>query len=109
MEVASHSGKVFAWHPFLAPFHAVVLHLPIGFLMLGAILEFYRRNRQSEELKSVVRLVIWLSLLSGIVTACFGLLRASGGGYDPRVVELHRWSGLAVPFCTLLTLALMMM
>src|SRR4029079_1949108 len=42
---------------------------------------------------------------SGIVTAGFGLLRASGGGYEVKAVELHRWFGLAIPLGTLITLA----
>jgi uncharacterized membrane protein len=100
------SGKVFQWHPFLAPFHSVVLHLPIGFLMMAFILELYRLGRPSEELKRVVTLVVWFSLLSGITTAAFGILRAGGGGYEPHAVELHRWTGLFVPVCTLATLAL---
>ncbi len=98
------NDQIFHWYPFLAPFHAVVLHLPIGFLTIAFILEIYRMIRPSEELNRVVRLVIWVSLLSGIVTASLGILRAQGGGYEAHAVEWHRWSGIAVPACTLLTL-----
>ena len=81
-----------------------MLHLPIGFLSMAAILELYRSRRPGEELKRVVRLVVWVSLLSAVVTAGFGLLRASGGGYDLRTIQLHRWFGLAIPIATLVTL-----
>ena len=89
---AAAPARVFQWHPFLAPFHAVALHLPIGFLTMGVILEFYRLRHPSSELKKVLHLVMWLTLLSSIVTAGFGILRASGGGYDAAAVERHRWS-----------------
>ena len=100
------AGKAFAWPAFLGPFHSVVLHLPIGFLTLAFILELYRRRRRSEDLKGALTLVMWLSLLSALVTVAFGLLHARDGDYEARTVELHRWFGLAVPAGALLTLLL---
>jgi len=96
--------KIFQWRPFLAPFHTVVLHLPIGFLTMGVILEIYRHFRPSAELKRVTTLVLWLSLASGLVTAGLGILRAASGGYEMRALSLHRWIGMAVPIATLFTL-----
>ncbi len=97
--------KAFLWRPFLAPFHAVVLHFPIGFLTMVCVLEMYRMWRPSAALKPVAKLTLWLSLLSGIVTAAFGILRATGGGYEVREVESHRWTGIAVVVATVLSLA----
>ncbi len=96
--------KAFLWRPFLAPFHAVVLHFPIGFLTMVCVLEIYRMWRPSAELKPVTKLTLWLSLLSGIVAAAFGILRATGGGYEVHEVESHRWTGIAVVVATLLAL-----
>jgi uncharacterized membrane protein len=101
--------KAFLWRPFLAPFHAVVLHFPIGFLTMACVLELYRMRRPSAELKPVTRLTLWLSLLSGIVAATFGILRATGGGYESHELESHRWTGIAVVVATLLTLAVQRM
>ncbi|MEO6786717.1 MAG: c-type cytochrome domain-containing protein, partial [Chthoniobacteraceae bacterium] len=42
-------------------------------------------------------------LLSGIVSAMLGILRATGGGYETRAVDSHRWTGIAVVVTTLLT------
>ena len=103
---ASITHKIFQWRPFLAPFHAVVLHYPIGFITLAFILEIYGLRRPGLEVKRITRLVIWLSLVSGIVAATFGILRAAGGGYETHAVETHRWTGLGVVACTLATLVL---
>lgn len=92
--------KLFQWRPFLAPFHAVVLHFPIGFLTVAGILEIYRVFRPSAELRRVTVLVLGLGLLTGIVSALFGLMRAGGGGYELKALELHRLFGVAVPFAT---------
>lgn len=104
--VVSAAHNIFQWRPFLAPFHSVVLHFPIGFLMMAGILEFYRVFRPSDELRRVTGFVVWLSLVAGITSATLGLMRAGGGGYESRAVELHRAFGLAVPVFTALTLAL---
>lgn len=98
--------KAFLWTPFLAPFHAVVLHFPIGFVTMAAVLEIYRMWRPSADLKPVTKLTLWLSLLSGAVAATLGILRATGGGYEVHELESHRWTGVAVVGATLLTLAL---
>lgn len=98
--------KLFQWRPFLAPFHAVVLHFPIGFLTMAGLLEVYRAFRPAEELRRVTVLVLWLGLLTGIVSAGFGWLRASGGEYEVKALELHRLYGMAVPFVTAAALVL---
>jgi uncharacterized membrane protein len=98
--------KLFQWRPFLAPFHAVVLHFPIGFLTMAGLLEIYRSFRPSGELRRVTVLVLWLGLLTGIISASFGLMRAGGGGYEAKALELHRLFGVAVPFATAAAIAL---
>lgn len=102
---AAATTSMFEWRPFLAPFHSVVLHFPIGFATMAVILEFYRWRKPSNDLKPVSRLVLWLSLLTGILSAVFGILRAGTGGYHPETLALHRLYGLAIPVVTLLTLA----
>ena len=97
--------RMFQWRPFLAPFHAVVLHFPIGFITVAFILEIYRLRRPSEELRHVTMLVIWLSFVTGIVSATFGILRGGTGGYESHALELHRIFGLGVPLFILATLA----
>lgn len=100
-EAAGGTKHLFQWRPFLAPFHSVVLHFPIGFVTMAAILELYRTWRPSEELKGVSVLVLWLSLVTGIVAALFGTMRAGTGGYEAKMLEQHRIYGLAVPVLTL--------
>jgi len=98
--------RIFRWRPFLAPFHAVVLHFPIGFLTVAFILEIDRMRRPQDDTRRVIVLVVWLSLLTGIISATLGLLRAGTGDYDPHAVELHRAFGLAIPIFTIVTLVL---
>ncbi len=96
--------KIFQWRPFLAPFHAVVLHFPIGFLTVVFILELYGFTYPSHEIRRVTRLFLWLSLVAGIISAAFGILRSETGGYESHALRLHRLFGLGVPVFTLATL-----
>lgn len=97
-------AHLFEWRPFLAPFHAVVLHYPIGFLTMAFLLEIYRMRRPSDEARRITTWVIALSLLTGLISATLGIMRAGSGGYEAHNLDLHRWFGMSVPFLTLLTL-----
>ena len=48
---AAETHRLFEWRLFLAPFHAVVLHLPIGFITVAFILELFRMRRPGEEIQ----------------------------------------------------------
>lgn len=99
-------APLFQWRPFLAPFHAVVLHFPIGFLTMAAILELYRLWRPSEEVRRVGGLILALGLATGVMSAGFGLMRAGSADYDARTLALHQRYGLSVPAATVLALVL---
>jgi uncharacterized membrane protein len=98
--------RIFQWRPFLAPFHAVVLHFPIGFLTVACILEGYRMKRPSQELRRATVLVIWLSFVTAIISATFGIMRAGTASYDAHALQLHRAFGLYVPAFMFATLVL---
>lgn len=100
------AGPIFRWRPFLAPFHSVVLHFPIGFLTMAGILEAWLVFRPNEEIRRVAGLSLWLGLGTGLASACFGWMRAFEGGYEPRSLELHRWFGLTVPIMNAVLLGL---
>jgi uncharacterized membrane protein len=100
----STAAKIFHWRPFLAPFHSVLLHYPIGFLTMAFILEIYGLRRGSPELRRITTFVIILSLVSGLVTASLGILRAGSGEYESKTLGLHRWLGMSIPILTSATL-----
>lgn len=98
--------QIFRWRPFLAPFHAVVLHFPIGFVTVAFLLEAYRVFRPSEEIRRVTVMMLWLGLVTGVLSASFGLMRAGSGEYEARMLELHKIYGLGVPVATVVTILL---
>ena len=93
---AAAAGSEFDWRAFLAPFHTVTLHLPIGFVLMAFILEVYHVLRPSAPLRNAIGVVLTFSALSAVVVVLLGIFRAGGGGYEPETLEAHRWFGIAV-------------
>lgn len=91
----------FDWRAFLAPFHTVTLHLPIGFVTIAVILEVYAFLRPSEALRRALTLILWVSGTSAVVVTLLGLFRAAGGGYEEEMLRHHEQYGIAVAFATL--------
>ncbi len=101
-----HPGHPFSWTRFLAPFHMVVLHFPIGILALTSMLEVWKWWRPNEELRRVIQFTLTVAVLASIVTMGLGLLRAVGGDYDPIMLARHRAWGLAAGAVTAIALGL---
>ncbi len=95
-EVTPPASSAFDLRAFLAPFHTVTLHLPIGFVMIAAILEGYHFLRPSRPLRQAIGLVLACSALTSVIVVLLGIFRAEGGGYEPETLEHHRWYGIAV-------------
>ena len=76
---------------FVGRFHPLVVHLPIGFLLLAVVLEWWPGIRSG----SAVRVAWILGGASAILAAvCGWLLAAESGGGD--TLFWHRWLGVSV-------------
>ncbi len=93
---AAASEGEFNWDNFLGPFHNVVLHYPIGFITLVCILEFYGLRHPSDELRKITKLILWLAILSTVLTATLGFARSSDGSYNEQTLSAHKTFGIAV-------------
>jgi len=99
-------GGPFEWFPFLAPFHSVVLHLPIGFVLLACILELYNMRRASDEGRRIMTVIHIFTVLAMVVTIALGLMRGVGGGYEEHTLSDHKWWGVAAGIVALATIAI---
>lgn len=80
---------------FLGRFHLVMLHLPIGILLVAFVLEMdflWRRNDWSGR---VAGQMLFLGAAMAALTALLGLLLALEPGYDPLEIRGHKWLGIA--------------
>jgi uncharacterized membrane protein len=81
---------------FLGRFHVLLLHLPIGILLLAVLLEIASRRTRFAHFAPSVPAIWLLGAASAIVTAVLGYLHAREGGFDGAAVEAHRIAGTSL-------------
>lgn len=75
--------------------HPLLLHLPIGLLLLTALLVFLRRFFESASFDSLISFLLHLAVLTASLTALMGLFLSREGGYNEQELMLHKWFGVA--------------
>lgn len=90
--------------PFAGRFHPLVVHLPIGLLLIAYIMEIVGRKSESKRhlLKSVP-FVLSVGIFSGAMAALTGYLLSLGGGYGQEAVSLHQWMGISTLVLSIVT------
>lgn len=80
----------------LGRFHPLLVHLPIGILLVAIILHWLSRREAFNGVRPAVRITLLLGAVSAVFSCISGWLLASGGEYDAAILEPHRWLGIAV-------------
>jgi hypothetical protein len=95
-----------AFSVFIARFHVLLIHLPIGSIVLLACLEALALAPRFRHLASSSTVILGLTLLAAAATAGTGWLLGRGEGYDPDLLAWHRWTGVSVVAAISVLLAL---
>ena len=80
---------------FFGRFHPLLVHLPIGFLILAVLISIRQKDRNSTYSK-VLRFIWFLSFISSFFSAIMGLLLAKNGHYIEKDLSLHKWTGITL-------------
>lgn len=78
---------------FFGKLHLLVLHLPIGILILAFLMELAARRTPS--LRPAIGLALFWGMLAAVLAAVFGYLLSLEGGYEERLLNWHKWTGFA--------------
>ncbi|MEM6800212.1 MAG: DUF2231 domain-containing protein [Bacteroidota bacterium] len=81
---------------FLGRFHPLLVHLPIGMLILAAVLKWRHAKAPSEGLERAIAYSFLGGAVSAIAAAFFGWLLANGGGYNEDAIFWHKWTGIGL-------------
>jgi len=86
---------------FLGRFHPVLVHLPIGGLVMLGILELLAMFPRFKNSAQGNCLILGLTAAASVIAALLGLMLSQAGGYDPQLLPWHKWTGFAVAaFCS---------
>jgi mono/diheme cytochrome c family protein len=81
---------------FIGRFHPVLVHLPIGILMIGLLLQWLSGREKYKISIGVIKVILLCGMYAAILSCITGYLLSLSGDYDASLVALHRWMGIAV-------------
>ncbi|MEO7531652.1 MAG: c-type cytochrome domain-containing protein, partial [Sediminibacterium sp.] len=81
---------------FFGRLHPVLVHLPIGFLILALVLQWLGGKEKYSNLLPAIRISFLLGMISAVLSCLSGWSLSSGGEYDETTLDLHRWFGISV-------------
>lgn len=90
---------------FFGRFHPLVVHMPIGFLILSSIMHFLSLRPKFYGLHSAVDFSLWLGGISAVGACIVGYMLSLSGDYEGEGVLWHMWSGIVlavIPFIALI-------
>ena len=71
--------------------HPLIVHLPIGILLVAFLMEIASRWKRFESIKPAISFVIGIAVLSTIVATFTGWILPKEGNYDEALVGKHFW------------------
>ena len=89
---------------FLGSLHPLIVHLPIGIVLLTIAIDVFMRNKNNS-VQRVITMGWFFSFFSGLLAAIFGWFLGDNGYYLESQINIHKWSGIAfVSICFILWL-----
>ncbi len=81
---------------FVGRFHPILVHLPIGFILMSIFMEWYQRIQKTTKLSSLISYGWLLAGIGGAFAAFCGWWLGETGLYFEDDLFLHRWMGIAI-------------
>ncbi len=89
------------WILFFGHFHPVIVHLPIGMLVIAIILYlFSQKTDESLRQKAISPIFFW-SFVGATFSCLMGWALSQTGEYDEEALSLHQWLGVATAVISL--------
>ncbi len=91
---------------FIGRFHPLLVHLPIGILIMAVVFDLLSMKAR---FKHLLPSVVWLyafGALSGVVAGITGYLLSLSGDYEAQAVDYHKWFGIGLTVIAIMVFAL---
>ncbi|EAR00616.1 c-type cytochrome domain-containing protein [Maribacter sp. HTCC2170] len=76
----------------LGRLHPLLVHLPIGFIVLGLLLQWY--NRKKGQYSQAITLIYFWATISAVLACITGYLQYTSEGYAFDTIKSHLWLGI---------------
>lgn len=78
----------------LGRFHPLLVHLPIGMLLLAVLLQWLAGISRFSNLRPALPLVLLLGMISALASCLSGYCLSLAGDYDIDLISRHQWMGI---------------
>lgn len=79
----------------LGHFHPIIVHLPIGVILVGILLQWLSTRQEYSSLKPAIPLVLLLGTVCGIISCITGYMLSINDDYDAKMINWHMWMAIA--------------
>jgi uncharacterized membrane protein len=80
---------------FFGHLHPLLVHLPIGLVLLVAFLELLARSTRFKHANANTGIILALAVPAAAIAALCGFLLSQSGGYQDKLLQWHKWYGIA--------------
>jgi uncharacterized membrane protein/mono/diheme cytochrome c family protein len=94
--LTTHINMLLTITEFIGRFHVLLVHLPIGFLLIGLLLQWLSSKEKYHISQEVIKVVILSGMIAAILSCITGYLLSLNGDYDEDLVGWHMWMGISV-------------
>lgn len=91
---------------FLGSWHPLLVHLPIGMLIMAFLLEWMARIEKYAAFRPAVPAILLAGSIAAILSCLAGYFLSLGGGYNDSTLGWHKWLGIGVALFASFTWAL---
>lgn len=88
---------------FIGRFHPILVHLPIGILLMGCLFQLLSRYPKFSGIKGAIPLTYLLGFFGAVFSCLSGYLLSQSGDYDGNLVGIHQWLGISTAVFSLVS------
>ena len=88
----------------MGKFHPLIVHLPIGILLLNAVFVLLSKTKRYHHLSATIPITLFFGALSATAACVTGWFLSESGGYTEGVLFYHKWLGISVAVASWLLL-----
>ena len=79
---------------FIGRFHPVLVHLPIGILLLACLFQLLTIKNRFTVLQPAIPTMFFWGMIGAILSCISGYMLSLSGDYDGQLVSRHQWLGI---------------
>lgn len=79
---------------FLGRLHPLVVHLPIGFLLIAATFDVISYSNRYKYLRNAIAPALFAGFIFAVIASFLGYLLSLSGSYDEEILGNHRMAGI---------------